>query len=111
PAIAVNDLDEITRLQQIAPQPLADRDAAMFPAGAADADREVTLHLFFVLRREIADEVVQPLIELFIRRLLREIFDYFRIEPGLRPQLFDEMRIRKEAHIEEQIEVVRRLIL
>src|SRR5438552_1409016 len=98
-----HDFDREPCLREVVAEALADGDAAVLASGAADADRQVALHLFFVLRREVAHELDEPAIEVVVFRLLFEIRDDLRIEAGLRPQLFDKVRIRQEAHVEQQI--------
>src|SRR5476651_2011513 len=51
--VAVHDLDVVALPLQFFAEPLRDGDAAVTPAGAADPDRQVALHLFLVLRNEI----------------------------------------------------------
>src|SRR5204863_4948311 len=78
----------------------------MFPARAADADREIALHLFPISRQRVRDKVEKLSIELFVSRLRLQVFDDLRIESGLRTQRFDKVRVRKESHVEQQVEVI-----
>src|ERR1051326_4405239 len=109
--VAVHDLHRVPGIRQILAESLRDGDAAMLAAGAADADREVALHLLLVRRREIRDEIEEAFVEVSVLRLLLEILDDFGIEAGLRTQRFDEVWIRQEANVEKEIEVVWRLVL
>src|ERR1051326_9159980 len=111
PAVPVDDLDRVPPLQQVVAEALGDGDAAVLAAGAADADREVALHLAAVLRREIGHEVEEAGVEVVVFRLFLEVRDHLGVEAGLRPQLLDEVRVRQEADVEQQVEVVRRLVL
>src|SRR4051812_8571193 len=90
---------------------LGDRNRTVASPGAADSDRQVRLPLVDVLRNEELQEV-EGVVQEFMRgaRFVQVAYD-FGVTSRMRAQRRDEMRIRQEPHVEQQIRVHRDTVL
>src|SRR6185295_619877 len=86
---------------------LTDRDRAVLAAGAADRDREVAPVFTAVLRQQVGEEIGQPRQDLRIVLLALEEIDDLRLLAGLLPETRNEVGVRQEADVEQEVGAVR----
>src|SRR5579872_4116907 len=82
---------------------LCDHHRSMLAAGAAEANREVTLSLADVVWHQVHQQLRDAVDELASLRKLPDVGCNPRVPPGQRAKLRNEVRIRKEADVEHQV--------
>ena len=92
-------------------QALDDGDRTVAAAGAADRHREIAAVLAAVTRQKIAQQVREPRHELLGVRLPVEIRPHRPRPARSAPQAGHEVRVRQEAHVEQQVGAVRDAVL
>src|SRR5215210_7919322 len=107
----MNDPRRPTARFQLAPEQLADGDRAVPSARAADRDRYVAPVLPAVPGEQEEDQVGETFHHFFIVRLAQEVLLHRFVLPRLLPQTRDEMRVREEPHVEEQVRSIRDAVL
>src|SRR4029453_3906752 len=88
-------------------QPLGDYHRPVAPSGASDADVEIAAALAFEQGKEKREEILQPIEKRFRIRILEDIPADARVFTGEGLEIRHEIRIAQEAHVEQQIDVVR----
>ena len=82
----------------------------MFSAGTADRDHKLVLSFFHILWNQEADQIDQFATQDLGFLILRQEIADLRIPAGMRPQFREIIRVRQEAHIEDQIGILRNAV-
>src|SRR5215203_1573546 len=92
-------------------QRLGDSDRTMTAARASYANGQVRLSFADVLRHQKFQQVQRVLEELVRRFGAIEILEHLRVAAGMRPELRDEVWIRQEPDVEQQVRIHRNAVL
>src|SRR2546429_5486355 len=84
-------------------QLVRERDAAVPATRAADRDREVALSFRPIVRNEERQQRLEALEELLRALPLQDPARHARVGSGMRFQSLDEVGIRQEAHVEDEV--------
>src|SRR6187549_168029 len=90
---------------------VGDGDRAVAATGAADRDRQVALALGHVGGDEELEQRQQAAVELASLGARLDVGAHLFVEPGLRPQLVDVVRVGQEAHVDGHVGVAGRAVL
>ena len=90
---------------------LGDRDAAVAPAGAADADHHAALALLRVGRQEEVEQRLEAAAELVHPGRRGDEVGDRGVEAGQRVELGDVVRVPEEADVEEEVRVAGHAVL
>ena len=80
-------------------------------ARAADADREVCLALAHVRGEQVVEQRDQVVVEVRDPVGALHVVDHLLVQPGQLAKLRLVVRVREEAHVEEEVGVARRAVL
>src|SRR5215471_1435185 len=105
--VPVGDANRMAALLEHRGDPLGHVDGAVTAPGAADPQRQVALLLALVEREQVVQELSQPRQEPAGLRVLLDVGRDRGVRAGLGLQLRDEVRVGQEAHVEEEVHVVR----
>ncbi len=86
---------------------LGDHDRAVLPSRATERDRQVTLAFMNVMRKQVDQQIGNARNELPGLRKRADIFRDAWIAPGQRAEFWNEVRVGQEAHVEDQVSVLR----
>src|SRR5207244_5616640 len=78
-------------------------DAAVAAAGAADRDGEIALSFRAILRNQESEHRFEAREEFLCLRSLEDPLRHARIGSGMRLEALDEIGIRQEANVEDQV--------
>src|SRR5438874_3397252 len=92
-------------------QLLSDDHRAVTSTRAPDRDREVRLALLHECRQQEPEELVELGEERVALGLPEDIGAHVVVEPGLRSQRVDPVRVRQEARVEHEVDVEREAVL
>src|SRR4051812_47258089 len=110
--VGVLNLHEVVRhVAEARGEVLGDRDGAVAAARAADRDHQMRLALGHVLREQIVEQRLDPLVELLQAPVAGDVGDDLLVEPRQRPQGRLVVRVGKEAHVEREVGVAGRAVL
>src|SRR5438067_6991820 len=110
--VAVNDVDHVlAALGVLARQALADHNRAVPPTRASDPDGEVRLALALIRRQQVVEQRDHVVVEVGDPVGALDVVDHLLVEPRELAQLGLVVRIRQEAHVEEQVGIARGAVL
>src|SRR5947208_1279526 len=109
--IAVDDVRRVTELVEEPSELFCQRHRAMAAPGAADRDRQIGLALALVAREQELEKALEVLEELSALRIVEDELSHARVAPVEGSEPRDEVRVRQEAHVEDQVGVERDAVL
>src|SRR5580704_14060154 len=109
--IAMRGLHAIALFLESLADFLRNHHRSVLAAGTAEGDRQVALALVDVVRQKKKQHAGNAIQEFARLGKFLKIRNQFRMLAGKRPKLRQEMRIRQEAHIKDQISFQRNPVL
>src|SRR4051794_29424071 len=110
--VAVHDVDHVPlAAREDLRQVLGHHHRAMPAAGAADPDGQMGLALAYVGGQEVLEQRDQPLVEVAQPVRGHHVVAHRRVEPGEVAQVLLVVRVRQEAHVEQQVGIARGAVL
>src|SRR5579871_540260 len=105
--VAMHNFDAVSGATKVLANILGDHYRTMLPSGATKGDGEVALSLVDVVRQQVHQQIGNARDEFAGLREGSYVFRHAWIASGERPKLGHKVRIGQEAHIEEEIRILR----
>ena len=102
----MGDFNPVPRLLQPLGHIFRNHHRTMLASGAAEGDCQITFAFVDVVRQKVNQQVGDALDKFVRLRERKNVFCDLRIAPGQRPEFRDEMRVRQEADIKNQVSVI-----